>query len=380
MTKRVNWFPLHEKVSAQEFAELFMSNYFKLHGLPQRIIFDRDTRFMSDFWQEVMTRLGTKLRPSSPFHPQTDGAAEKANHIVGTYLKSFATKYTGEWATLLPLAEFSYTSSVHNSTGVTPFELDLGYNPTMPMDIISRVITTRGNFRSQSGVAFSERLAAVLQSAKQLLDEAQTRQKAGATNCKEPSILAGNKVFLKTSHLPDSYANISTSRKLQHNFAGPFKVLKVLKNAVELELSPDLGIDPIQNISYIKKSLVNPNREYPPPPPLRNTRSNAVHEIDKIIDHAKAGTNQKNWTYLVRWKGFGEEEDEWLSLKKLKHAKTLLDEYHREHRLQPLEWEYTKKELDDLKAKFGRVKKITLRVRNKEQEDADKEEAKVPES
>jgi len=53
LTKRVHWFPMKESMSVQEFTWLFVKHYVRLHGLPSVIVSDRDTRFMSDFWQEV---------------------------------------------------------------------------------------------------------------------------------------------------------------------------------------------------------------------------------------------------------------------------------------------------------------------------------------
>ncbi|KAI5780999.1 hypothetical protein DFH27DRAFT_467154, partial [Peziza echinospora] len=107
------------------------------------------------------------------------------------------------------------------------------------------------------------------------------------------------------------------SRKLQHMYAGPFKVACTMPNAVELELSKDLGIEPIQNISVVRKYVRDVRTPSINPPPLRQTKTGAVQEVEQIIEHARAGTNLKNWTYLVRWKGFGEADDKWISGTKL---------------------------------------------------------------
>lgn len=49
----------------------------KLHGIPSSIVSDRNLRFMSRFWQSLEEDLGSKLRLSSSYHPQTDGQDER---------------------------------------------------------------------------------------------------------------------------------------------------------------------------------------------------------------------------------------------------------------------------------------------------------------
>ena len=48
---------------------LFLDNIYKLHGLPQAIISDRDKVFTSLLWQELFRLSGTELRMSSAYHP-----------------------------------------------------------------------------------------------------------------------------------------------------------------------------------------------------------------------------------------------------------------------------------------------------------------------
>ena len=58
---------------APEIAHKFIKEIFRLHGVPEKIISDRDTRITSRFWQTLFSVLGTKLNISSDYHPQTDG-------------------------------------------------------------------------------------------------------------------------------------------------------------------------------------------------------------------------------------------------------------------------------------------------------------------
>lgn len=76
-SKAAHFIPLKHPYTAQVLAEVFMSQIFKLHGLPSSIVSDRDPLFLSTFWQELFKKLGTQLKMSSAYHPQSDGQTER---------------------------------------------------------------------------------------------------------------------------------------------------------------------------------------------------------------------------------------------------------------------------------------------------------------
>jgi len=61
---------------AKELAEVFVHEIWRLYGLWKGIVSDRDTVFMSSFWQEVMQLLEVALDKLPAYHPQTDGQTE----------------------------------------------------------------------------------------------------------------------------------------------------------------------------------------------------------------------------------------------------------------------------------------------------------------
>jgi Integrase core domain len=72
-TKYYHLIALTHPFSASTVAEHFLNNMQKLHGLPSKIITDRDPIFISSFWRELMGKLGIKLNFTTAYHPQTDG-------------------------------------------------------------------------------------------------------------------------------------------------------------------------------------------------------------------------------------------------------------------------------------------------------------------
>ncbi|GJP50048.1 hypothetical protein CLOM_g9197, partial [Closterium sp. NIES-68] len=83
-SKMGHFIPTHTTARTEETAQLFVRHIISQHGIPTTLISDRDPKFTSKFWKELMSLLGTKLAMSSAYHPQTDGQTERLNQIVET--------------------------------------------------------------------------------------------------------------------------------------------------------------------------------------------------------------------------------------------------------------------------------------------------------
>ncbi|XP_059458363.1 uncharacterized protein LOC132187956 [Corylus avellana] len=129
LTKYSHFIPLKHPYTAEKLALIFMSQIFKLHGMPQSIISNRDSTFTSRFWTEVFKLEGVFLAFSTAYHPQSDGQSEAVNKYVENYLRCMVCDRLKEWVTWLDLAEYCYNTSFHHSTRVTPFEALYGYLP-----------------------------------------------------------------------------------------------------------------------------------------------------------------------------------------------------------------------------------------------------------
>ena len=77
--------------------------------------------------------MGTTLKFSSSFHPQTDGQSEEANSTVMDLLKCYVSKHKSKWEQYLPLVEYAYNNTVHSSTGKAPFEIVEGDKKVPPI-------------------------------------------------------------------------------------------------------------------------------------------------------------------------------------------------------------------------------------------------------
>uniref|UniRef100_A0A383VMU0 Integrase catalytic domain-containing protein n=1 Tax=Tetradesmus obliquus TaxID=3088 RepID=A0A383VMU0_TETOB len=126
LSKLVHFAPTTKTVDAPELARIFIKTWHKHHGTPKVIISDRDPRFQGHFWQAYFDRLGTHLRFSTAFHPQTDGQSERAYRTLEEVLRHFVNPRQDNWDEHLALAEFAINESINPSTGYTPFYLAYG--------------------------------------------------------------------------------------------------------------------------------------------------------------------------------------------------------------------------------------------------------------
>jgi transposase InsO family protein len=123
LTNIAHFIPIKTTYSGPQLAESYMSRIVCLHGVPKTIVSDRGTQFTSKFWERLHETLGTQLRFSSTYHPQTDGQTKRVNQILEDMLRACALQYGRSWDKSLLYAEFSYNNSYQESLKMTPFEM-----------------------------------------------------------------------------------------------------------------------------------------------------------------------------------------------------------------------------------------------------------------
>src|SRR6202453_3401529 len=119
LSKRIHAIPMVTSLDSEGVARLFLENVWRHHGLPDEVISDGGSAFVSKFSKELATLLGIGLTPSTAHHPQTDSQTERVNQEIETYLHVFINHHQDDWADWLPIAE--YNNHIHASTHCTPF-------------------------------------------------------------------------------------------------------------------------------------------------------------------------------------------------------------------------------------------------------------------
>src|SRR5688572_5135990 len=122
MTKSAHFLPVKTTYNTEDYAKVYIRELVRLHGVPRCILSDRGPHFTSHFWKSFQRGLGTKVKLSTAFHPQTDGQAERTIQTLEAMLRACVLEFQGSWDDHLPLIEFAYNNSYYSSIEMAPFE------------------------------------------------------------------------------------------------------------------------------------------------------------------------------------------------------------------------------------------------------------------
>jgi hypothetical protein len=121
-------------MEAIEVASLFVERWICERGIPDRLLSDCGSQFTSNLMKSICKILGIHKVYTTPYHPQTDGTVERYNRTLLSMLKKFVFDRQVDWSAFISLVSFAYKTSVHASTGMTPYFLEHGRDATLPSD------------------------------------------------------------------------------------------------------------------------------------------------------------------------------------------------------------------------------------------------------
>ena len=197
-----------------------MARIVSLHGVPKKIVSDRESQFTSRFWQSLHEALGTHLNFSTAYHPQTYGQTERVNQILEDMLRACALANATKWDKSLPYAEFSYNNSYQASLQMSPFEALYGRACRTPLNWSETAerLVLRPDIIQEA----EEQVAMI----RERLKIAQSRQKSYADNRRRDlSFEAEDYVSLRVTPLR-SVKRFHAKGKLAPRYVGPFKILE----------------------------------------------------------------------------------------------------------------------------------------------------------
>ena len=223
-TKVAHFIPISMTYSMDKLAALYIKEIVSLHGIPVAIISDRDARFTSKFSESIQRALGTKLKFSTAFHPQTDGQAERTIQILEDMLRACVMDFQGSWNHYLPLIEFSYNNSFQAVIGVAPYEMLYGRKCRSPVhwDEVGE--------RRYLGPDIVRDTAEAVEKIRKRMIAAQSRQKFYADPERRPlHFSVGDKVFLKVAPMK-GVMRFGKKKKFSPRFISLFEILEKVEN------------------------------------------------------------------------------------------------------------------------------------------------------
>ncbi len=85
----IHYEPVKVTINTPGLAKVIIKAVVQHQSLPDLIVSDRDSVFISKFWSSLCYFLGIKQRLSTAFHPQINSQTERQNSTIEAYLQAF---------------------------------------------------------------------------------------------------------------------------------------------------------------------------------------------------------------------------------------------------------------------------------------------------
>ncbi|QRW19815.1 Retrotransposable element Tf2 protein [Rhizoctonia solani] len=129
-----------------------------------------------------------------------------------------------------------------------------------------------------------------------------------------PEYSIGEKVWLDTKNVEIR----SNSNKLDPKCLSPFEATKKISSHTYcLRLPETLKIHNIFYEGLLSKSHESPSQPFPERPPPEIIEGEEEYKVEQIIDSKR---QKGKWFYLIKWKGYGAEDNSWEPEELLEHS------------------------------------------------------------
>ena len=110
-------------------------------GIPQEVLSDLGTQFVSKCMEEVSRLLFIKQLTATPYHPICNGLVERFNGTLKKMLRRLCHEQPRQWHRFVNPLLFAYREAPLEATGFSPFELLYGRTVRGPVQILKELWT-----------------------------------------------------------------------------------------------------------------------------------------------------------------------------------------------------------------------------------------------
>jgi hypothetical protein len=301
-------------------------------GAPEKLMSDCGSHFVSQAIEQTLNILGIKHIKTSPYHHQSNGMVERLAKTIEIMLSLYVNDHQDDWDQYLPFVAFAYNTSIHSSTGRTPYELIYGQLPSLPSDIVEYIQEPK------EIEAYHHRIINQFKKIRMEVKEHDIRAKEQYwktinKNQKAHSYKEGDMVWL--------YAKSRVkgkNPKLMKRWHGPFYIVRFnSQDMVILKSQDNRLLKNAIHISRLKKYLSKIVPEESIKLDDDDLELQEEYEVEKILD---IRINRGKRQYKVKWKGYGENENTWEPIENLEHCKEMIEKYHDENNLKCAKCDY----------------------------------------
>lgn len=331
-TKRITLVPGKSIQSAGQWAKALINRLdIADWGLPKAIISDRDRKFLSDIQKAIFQYLGVSLLYSTAYYPQTDGSSKRTNQTAEIALRFYihALDKPEYWPEILLRLQALLNNSIV-STRKSANKVAYGFTLNRPLDLLALP-------GSEIGIDYTlSRISAV-----DIISFAQISVKYYYNRQHQPIFLKVGEYTLLRLYKGYSILNtLGVTKKLTQQYVGPFRVTKrVSRLAYCLAVPGDWKIHPVFTVAQLEPvpdpaldPFKRPRLDYLPSVFIKGDTDNSKsYEIERLLNKRILRKGRGfAIEYLVKWKGYGPEQDRWYNIKDLRDAQGLINDYKAE--------------------------------------------------
>jgi transposase InsO family protein len=123
---------LLEDQTAQQMTKAFLDHIMLIYGIPQVILSNCGSQFLSGTFRNVCKLLGIKRIQSTSFWPHSNGSNERSHKGLIEYLTNYFAVDLNNWDQWVKCAVFVHSITPHSATSHMSFKLLFGQLPNLP--------------------------------------------------------------------------------------------------------------------------------------------------------------------------------------------------------------------------------------------------------
>ena len=286
-SKYTNIYPMRDQ-TAHTVAKHLFEEYITEHGVPESLHTDQGRQFESRIVQDLCEKLGIHKSRSSPYHPQGAGIVERANRVIKDQLAKYIAHQGDDWDKHIHQLQLAYNTSVHTSTGLTPYFIMHGREARTPASLTCPVMAPSFDSPQEYVTDVYSRLRKAFQHARQKTDQAQRRQKKDYdASTRTIQYALGDLVWL---HDP-----VNARHKLEPNWKGPFEVISASPDGLNYKIA-DIHNESVKKVVHHNRLKLFRSRAYlqGKGPPASHPPSSDQRRPEPIPSSSQPPSSQRN--------------------------------------------------------------------------------------
>jgi hypothetical protein len=269
------------------------------YGTPKIMQSDNGTEFVNKIVSTLCQLYGIEHRLITAYNAHADGLVERKNKDVEQVLRKYLEGAFGAWDDWLPMVQIAVNDAINQRTKSTPFALMYGrkFNGFRDFSNVKKIKDSDRAFESvlKSWIQFRE---AILPGIFKRTMAVKSKQEGRLNERKQKNVFKPGDKVMAINHTRGS--------KWEPYYEGPFEVIRqntggayALKNVMGNEIPWNYTIEMLKGVPGVKNESEDKKSDH--------------FEVEKIMDHQSEGAS--GWKYLVKWKGYSENENTWVSAK-----------------------------------------------------------------